>query len=196
MSISPPSDIVLDVVNAVNPTRYAIAANRLQKLAQARQPVTDVFTKALQDATAPARSQPAKTFHSAEAKIATSNAELLVKTRRAEQSGQNDALKKAHQKLEGVFLQGIIKSMLSTQNDKLFGDGIAGDYWKSFMAEAVANQIAAGKGIGIANSLVRKTGPQKGLNTAINPVSDNSTTDYKAFFQKVFLDKLTTPPSA
>ena len=86
--------------------------------------------------------------------------------------------------------------MLSTQNDKLFGDGIAGDYWKSFMAEAVANQIAAGKGIGIADSLVRKTGPQKSISGAVNPVSANGTTDYKAFFQKVFLDKITTPPSA
>jgi len=194
MSISPPSDIVLDVVKAVNPTRYAVAARRLEKLAQAKLPDATTFSTTMKtaiDHSAPARSQPARTFHEAEARVSTANAELLAAVKRAAQNEPSNALKKAHQKLEGVFLQGIIKSMLSGsgQKDKLFGDGIAGDYWKSFMAEAIANQISKGRGIGIAESLSRQSPQQK-----TNPLTVGTQSDYKQFFHKVFLDEVTAPP--
>ena len=192
MSISPPSDIVLDVVNAANPAKYATAAKRLQTLAQLKTTgASSDFSKTLQAAVGLARSQPAKTFHAAEAKINAANDEALVAAKRLKQQNADNELRKAHQKLEGVFLQGIIKTMLSAQKDKLYGDGIAGDYWKSFMAEAVANQIAKGRGIGVADSLMRQPAVKKSLTGALNSATLSNTTDYKQFFQKLFLDETT-----
>lgn len=193
MSIAPPSDIVTDVVNAADPFRSANAAQRLAKLAQTKKTSEIEFSKFVQ-ATA-TRSQPAKSFNEKETHVAIINNDLLATSQRAKTDSHMTDLKKAHQKLESIFLQGIITSMLSNQQSKIYGKGIAGSYWKSFMAEAIANQVASGKSIGIAESL---SGQGKSGVLSRNDQSSaiSNRTDYRHFLQKIFLDELAAPSTS
>ncbi len=198
MSISPPSDIVLDVVNAAKPAKRAVATERLTQLAQGVRADAVSFSKTL-EATATevtaARSEPAKSFLEAEKRISEFNNDLLVTTRRISESSPDTPLKLAHKKLESVFLQGMINSMLSSQEDKLFGKGIEGGYWKSFMAEAIANQVVKGKGLGIAESFGSKQGAQLPPTASLQPATDTGV-DYRHFFQKIFMEELKAPANS
>ena len=193
MSISPPSDIILDVVNAANPVKQLAAVNRLEKLAQGRsvQPAPSAsFVKVLKNQET-AQVAPAKSIHSQEKNTVADSKSLPTATREVLVNKMETPLEKAHRKLEGVFLQGMINSMLSGQKGTMYGKGIAGSYWKSFMAEAIANQLVKGKGIGIAESFSNEN--QAAVfqrSSASTLVSANA--DYRYFFQKVFMDEVST----
>lgn len=194
MSISPPSDIVLDVINAANPLKQNLALQRLQKLAKVAKPgavtFSETFQKKIDVASAPAKSQPAKTFHAVEVQTSTRNNELFAQVRRVNLNDADSPLKKAHRKLESVFLKGIISSMLSAQEGTMYGKGIAGNYWKSFMADAIAEQVSKGKGIGIADSFGSREKNTR-LQSAKQSTTIDGTTDYNSFFQKLFFDEFT-----
>ncbi len=213
MSISPPSDIVLDVVNAAKPAKRAVATQRLTQMAQGAGADAVSFSKTLEAAApkvaakvvatkdvaakevAAARAEPAKSFLEAEKRISEFNNDLLVTTRRVSPNSPDTPLKQANKQLESVFLQGIINSMLSAQEDKLFGKGIEGGYWKSFMAEAIANQVVKGKGLGIAESLGSKQTGRLPPTASLQPATDTGA-DYKNFFQKIFMEELTSPTNS
>jgi len=194
LSISPPSDIVLDVINAANPARQNLDLQRLQSLAKATKPGAVSFSEALQekhpDLVSKAKAQPAKTFHAIEVQTAARNNELFAQVRKTDVNSADSQLKKAHRKLESVFLKGIISSMLSAQEGTLYGKGIAGSYWKSFMADAIADQMSKGKGIGIADSFTSQT-KQTRVQSANQLTATDGSTDYNSFFQKLFIDELT-----
>src|SRR3954453_7530535 len=58
-----------------------------------------------------------------------------------------------YRKFEAFVLQVFVETMLPKQAEDLFGKGTAGDVWRSMMAEQLGNQLAQGKGIGIARQL-------------------------------------------
>lgn len=57
----------------------------------------------------------------------------------------------AAQKFEAFVLQSFIQDMMPKTSEGVFGSGIAGDFWKSMMAEKVAEQVAERGSIGIAD---------------------------------------------
>ncbi len=57
-------------------------------------------------------------------------------------------------KFEGMVLQTFIQSMLPQESEAVYGSGLAGDMWKSFMATEIANQMAKAGGIGIAEHVL------------------------------------------
>lgn len=57
----------------------------------------------------------------------------------------------AAKQFEAVVLQSFIQSMLPSNAVHAFGKGTAGDVMKSFLAEHIGRQLAAGSGIGIAD---------------------------------------------
>lgn len=59
----------------------------------------------------------------------------------------------AYRKFEAFMLQSFVQSMFTSDTTATFGKGIAGEYWKSMMAEAMANKMADGGGVGIARLL-------------------------------------------
>ena len=61
-------------------------------------------------------------------------------------SGELDPL----QKFEGFVLRTFVESMLPKNATAVFGEGTAGDIWRSMMAEKIGEEIAASGGIGIA----------------------------------------------
>lgn len=60
----------------------------------------------------------------------------------------------AAQKFEAFVLQTFIQEMMPKEAEGVFGSGVAGDFWRSLMAEKVAEQVAQRGDLGIAN-LVR-----------------------------------------
>ena len=58
-----------------------------------------------------------------------------------------------YRKFEAFVLQVFVETMLPKQSEDLFGKGTAGTVWRSMLAEQLGNQLAQGKGIGIAKQL-------------------------------------------
>lgn len=57
---------------------------------------------------------------------------------------------------EAFFLQSFIQSILPQDATEVFGEGTAGEVWKSMLAEKVAMQFAEAGGIGIAKMISPK----------------------------------------
>jgi Rod binding domain-containing protein len=49
----------------------------------------------------------------------------------------------------------FVESMLPKDAEQVFGKGSAGNIWRSMMAEQIGNEMAKGKGIGIAQQLAK-----------------------------------------
>jgi peptidoglycan hydrolase FlgJ len=58
-----------------------------------------------------------------------------------------------YKKFEAMVLQNFIKTMLP-ESDEVYGKGATGEIWKGMMAEQIANELAKGKGVGIADKLM------------------------------------------
>lgn len=57
----------------------------------------------------------------------------------------------AAQKFEAFVLQTFIQDMMPKEAEGVFGSGVSGDFWRSLMAEKVAEQVAERGTIGIAD---------------------------------------------
>jgi len=67
-------------------------------------------------------------------------------------------------KFEASFLTTMFETMFSSvPTDSVFGGGPGEDMWKSFLAEAMANQTAKKGGIGVASSVEREMLKLQGL---------------------------------
>jgi Rod binding domain-containing protein len=134
MSISPPSDIVLDVVRAADPVRYQVAADRLTRMSSATP--AEPFSETL-DSFAPAARPP------------SSPAPAMPR------AGPDPAVaaRKAYEGFEAMTLQTFIEAAMPGDDSPVFGSGTAGSVWKSMLSEQIANQMAKSGGIGIAREL-------------------------------------------
>jgi flagellar protein FlgJ len=64
------------------------------------------------------------------------------------------AVPETFRKFEGMVLQTFIQSMLPQESEAVYGQGLAGDMWKSFLAKGIADQMARTGGIGIADRVL------------------------------------------
>lgn len=141
MAINPPSDIVLDVLRAADPTEARTATNRLRKLAGAA-PAEATGFAALADRPLPAPG-PRLPFHADSARVAL-NSDLNSNEDRS-----------VLRRFEALVLKSFVESMLPKESSALFGEGSAGRVWRSMLAEGLADELASSGGIGIADSLAR-----------------------------------------
>ncbi|MEN3396631.1 rod-binding protein [Brucella melitensis] len=134
MAINPPSDLVMDVARAADPQAYRMAAERLNAASGVAAPMGgSAATGLTQD-----------NFGSFSENLA---AEVSVRP------DAQSAASPAYRKFEAFMLQSFVQSMFTSDTTATFGKGIAGEYWKSMMAEAMANKMADGGGVGIARLL-------------------------------------------
>jgi Rod binding domain-containing protein len=145
LAISPPSDIVLDVARAVGPTEIEAARAALARRAGATSPAFTVDD-------APTLS-PTTTLSRATA----------VRT------DSGDATK--FKRFEAMVLQTFIQNMLPKDAEGVYGKGLAGDMWKSQMAEHIADVMAERGGIGIARSMLADHYLEGKRKIPIGPVS-------------------------
>ena len=76
-------------------------------------------------------------------------------------AGQNDpaALREVATQFEALFLQTMLKSMRDASlGDPLFGDSEQMEMYEGMMDQQLAVELASGKGVGLADLLVRQLG--------------------------------------
>ncbi|TPW26911.1 rod-binding protein [Pararhizobium mangrovi] len=136
MSISPPGDIVLDVVRAADPVSVREASERLAT-GTTKAPASPAATLQASQAFESHFDRNASAGHAANAGTA---------------AGET-ATPPAYRKFEAMVLQSFIKEMLPSDSSDVYGKGTAGNIWKSMMAQQVASVVADRGGIGIADKL-------------------------------------------
>lgn len=122
MAISPPSDIVLDVAQAVEKPDLEAARARLADATVARR---------------------------AGAAFSLSEAPGSGVGRRAAAPG-----KESFVQFESMVLRNFVEAMLPKESEAVYGKGLAGDMWKSMMAERIADVVAERGGIGISDRVL------------------------------------------
>ncbi|QRE76683.1 rod-binding protein [Methylobacterium aquaticum] len=135
MSISPPSDIVLDVARAADPARFQEAA---AKLSQPGSAGATAFADAARDAGL-----------STHMPLDARGSLLSLQNQTALTGAGSDPYKK----FEGLVMQQFVEAMMPEKSETVYGKGNAGGIWKSMLAEQIGTQIAKAGGIGIAKML-------------------------------------------
>lgn len=159
MAISPPSDLVLDVVRAADPAdvqaaqaklqanRAAFAANSLAEAGNGFESSVDAL------------------------KRASSHAGLGNVHDRADKTDKTDKVPQAYHKFEAMVLQNFVQNMLP-KSDQLYGKGSSGEIYKGMMAEQIGNVMAKDGGVGIAEKMY-----QQQLQKMRGTGADNAKTD-------------------
>ena len=154
MSISPPSDIILDVTRAADATRYSEAASRLHRLgpgAPAGADFADMLTVwGPESVDADPGATQAAIAEAAERAFAAAPPESAL--HKPDPFGA----------FEAMVLTRFVDVMMPKDNAAVFGSGTGGQIWASMMAEQIAAKVADAGGIGIADQL-----------RAANPVEAN-----------------------
>jgi peptidoglycan hydrolase FlgJ len=141
MSFNPRSDVVLEVLNAADPTRARLAAERLEALgAGASAPVGD-FAADL-DRAASAFAAPVPSAGLADARSALPAA-----------AGAPDAASRVKIEFEAMLINSFVGEMLPKDAGSVFGEGTAGDMWRSMLSEQIARQIARSGALGLSRRL-------------------------------------------
>nr|WP_292559494.1 rod-binding protein [Mesorhizobium sp.] len=130
MAISPPSDIVMDVARAADPADIETARAALAKRVGGAAGTFSLDTAASVDA-----------------------GSILSRATADKAAAATDPANK-FKKFEAMVLQTFIQNMLPKDTEGVYGKGLAGDMWKSQLAERVADVMAERGGIGIAKSML------------------------------------------
>lgn len=143
MAISPPSDIVLDVARAVEPTGVEQARAELARRANT------------------ASGGMSASFSLGEigryGKPAAASADAKAP----------DAFKR----FEAMVLQTFVQNMMPKDAENVYGKGLAGDMWKSMLAGKIADVMAERGGIGIADRVLGDHYMEGKEKKAVGPVS-------------------------
>jgi flagellar protein FlgJ len=129
MNLAPSTDLVMEVARAADPARAGAVVERLNALARDGAASPQDFSSALH-AAASAPSPP-----------------ILAS------AAPPSRAKKAETQFESVMLSEFIGEWLPKDAPSAFGQGYAGDMWRSMLAERVADQIAASGRLGLASRL-------------------------------------------
>lgn len=139
MAIDASSDIVLEVAKAADPTRAAAVAQRLNALGGAAAADAADFAGTLA-ATAPAMTD------------GPSGANARARFSSAADAADEKAAK-VKTGFEAVMLNSFVSEMLPKDTSSVFGQGLAGDMWRSMLADQVSRQMAKTDALGIAKRL-------------------------------------------
>lgn len=176
MAISIVSDLVLDVVKAANPERARIAQAGLQRGQSVTNPGRDfadaentvkrnpgigrfLATDIVGDVVNAA--DPAKLKTSIAQLAGTSSlgrvdmAGLVLNANDADAAKAVNPKEKAYQQFEASVLRNFVEEMLPKATENVYGEGTAGNVWRSMQADFMSQELAKSGGIGIAATLAR-----------------------------------------
>ncbi|HXF55690.1 MAG TPA: rod-binding protein [Hyphomicrobiaceae bacterium] len=147
MAINPPGDIILGVARAADPLKYQAAKERLTRIggeaATQADPRVRLPTAETSNYSPPARAT--QVLQGASPAAAGRAPRPLP--------GAADALSQ----FEAFVLQTFVQAMLPKHADGVFGRGLAGEVWKSMMAEVLAKELAESGRAGIAKQIAGRT---------------------------------------
>ena len=141
MGFNPTTDVVLDVLNAADPARASLAAERLQALASGA-PASDFTANLDKAAAAAAAAKAPQPPGLANARQAFADATLA-----------SNPEAKAKVELEAMTLNSFVGEMLPKDSPALFGQGTAGEIWRSMLSEQISRQIAKSGELGLSRRL-------------------------------------------
>jgi peptidoglycan hydrolase FlgJ len=139
MSFNPRSDVILEVLNAADPARARLAAERLEALG-ANAPQGDFAADLDRAAASSAGSAPTAGLANARSTLAGA-------------AGAPDAASRVKVEFEAMLLNSFVGEMLPKNAGSVFGEGTAGDIWRSMMSEQIARQIARSGALGLSRRL-------------------------------------------
>jgi Rod binding domain-containing protein len=155
MIVTPTSDVVLDVLEAADPATQRQATAKLDAL----KPSDTDFAASMESQVDKAKelSKAAASAAGDRSPATTAQADMgpPVRVIKAPAPGE------VYRKFEAFVLQVFVETMLPQQANDLFGKGTAGNVWRSMLAEQLGNQLAQGKGIGIARQLASSASAQR-----------------------------------
>lgn len=158
MAISPPGDLVLDVVNAAGPGDVEAAREKLRAKAA--------------DAAAVRLASAGEGFAAGMTDLGGAASKAGLGNVRHE--AVKGAAPEAYRKFEAAILSNFIQNMLPSESEEVYGKGSAGEFWKSMMAEQMANAVSERGGIGIADQLYAKSLTRQGRPNAVTDENDRS----------------------
>lgn len=134
MSFNPRSDVVMGVIEAADPFRAQAATERLQALGAGAP--SEAFAADLDRAT----------------NIA-GQAHGLGDARAALAGRSPDAASRAKVGFEAMLINSLVGEMLPKDADAVFGQGTAGNIWRSMLSEQISQQIARSGALGLSRRL-------------------------------------------
>lgn len=164
MSIKPPSDIVLDVARAADPASSAAAAERLAKIAGGGSKIDPDFSSVMAEVET-ASPMPAGEDTAGAARTGAAPSVPLTEPRFAGTAAPADAGEKAYRGLESVLLQSVVATMLP-EDSEFFGEGSAGEIWRSMLAEELGDTLSKRMDLNIMPKYLRGAqhqGPKREL---------------------------------
>ncbi len=141
MAFNPRTDVIMEVLSAADPSRASLAAQRLSALAGSNAPAAD-FSADLDRAANSAAAIPAPLANAPGAR-----------SRLAEIPGGPDKIGQAKTQFEAMMMSSFVGELLPKDASSVFGQGMAGDMWRSMLAEQVSLQIAKSGKLGLARRL-------------------------------------------
>lgn len=156
MAISPPSDIVLDVIRAADPSRQQVAFERLQRLGNGA--AATQFAAAFGEIGA---SSTQGLAGAREKFTSLMPAKLNVPATQSE-----SAETKTLRQFEAQVISTFIEQMMPEVSANNYGSGTAGGVWRSMLSEQIAGQIAKAGGLGIREKVQAAIAARNGTATA------------------------------
>jgi peptidoglycan hydrolase FlgJ len=162
VSISPVSDIVLDVVRAADPAKSRAAAEKLSHLDGVIEATNATFEHVLASTKLPASvSWPSRTG------AGVKSAGLVPSM---------DAQTKAYKGLEQLVLKNLVENMLPNESAGFFGSGTAADIWRSMLADHLATEMGHSVDLGISNRQITMPSHTSGHPAPSHHAAANTTT--------------------
>ncbi|TWF53386.1 rod-binding protein [Neorhizobium alkalisoli] len=158
MAISPPSDLVLDVVRNADPMALQEAQDKLKasKAAFAAHSLADS----------------GKGFGAAVDMMSSTSASSRAGLDHAEKSKKTAEMPEEYRKFEASILSTFVNNMMPKETEDVYGKGSAGEFWKGMMAEKISDEMSKRGGVGIAEQMYSQA-----LAKAKNHVTVNAATD-------------------
>lgn len=149
MSISPPSDLIVDVMRQADPVRVREAAERLAAIGRSTKPAVaaDDFTAHVKNAILEATAEGEQARQPAPVQAPLTLAQdgpARVRGKEKMSPGQQ---------LESFVLTSLIETMMPKNAESVFGSGTAGSYWRSILAEKLAAELTMAGGVGLQEQL-------------------------------------------
>jgi hypothetical protein len=141
MTFNPRTDVILEVASAADPSRATVAAQRLNALAGSNTSVADFAA----DLDRTASTAGATTAFLANAADMRSHLPVAP--------GGPDKLGRVKTQFEAMMLSSFVGEILPKDTGEVFGQGMAGDMWRSMLAEQLSTQIAKSGKLGLARRL-------------------------------------------
>jgi flagellar protein FlgJ len=165
MAIKPSSDIVLDVLRAADPVRAQATTQRLSALGAGSVDAPEDFSKALDAVEKPPAAEP---------EIVTNAADMRDRLPGLDAAAAADLkAEKTKVDFEASILKSFVDEMMPKNETDVYGEGTAGDIWKSMLSDQIATQIARSGAFGISKQLFA-THP---LASSHSPLASNTLSD-------------------